>query len=283
MRKRATWILLIAGIFLLSLILAGFWNGLTVRHYTVDTGRDLAEGSVRLALITDLHSCSYGKGMKTLIDAVNAEEPDVILLGGDIFDDELPDDNAQAFLAGLGGGVPCYYVTGNHEYWSGEDAFGKKMAILERYGIIRLSGTGETIEIGGLRLLICGVDDPCQWTGVLLNDVPEGFLRELAEVSALVEEDAYSILLTHRPELFELYGKYGFDLALSGHAHGGQWRIPLLMNGFYAPNQGFFPKLAGGKYEKNGTVMIVSRGLARETTRIPRLFNPPELVIVDLE
>ena len=89
--------------------------------------------------------------------------------------------------------------------------------------------------------------------------------------------------MSSQPELFDIYTKYGFDLVLCGHAHGGQWRIPFILNGVYAPNQGIFPQYAGGRYEKDGTVMIVSRGLARETTYVPRIFNRPELVIIDLK
>ena len=283
MQKRSKRILLTAGIILLCLILPGFWNGLTVRHYSVETGCSSGQQSVRLALITDLHSCSYGKGMKTLINTIDKQNPDVILLGGDIFDDQQPDDNTETFLAGISGMAPCYYVTGNHEYWSVEDAFEKEMAILDRYGVVRLSGTAAEIEIGGLRLTVCGVDDPCEWTGNLIGYAPEGFLSELSTLSQWIDPDKFVILLTHRPELFDLYCNNGFDLVLAGHAHGGQWRIPGLLNGFYAPNQGFFPELAGGQYERDGTVMIVSRGLARESTRIPRFYNPPELVMIDLK
>ena len=91
------------------------------------------------------------------------------------------------------------------------------------------------------------------------------------------------ILLSHHPEYYPRYleGR-NIDLIFSGHAHGGQWRIPFVLNGLYAPDQGLFPKYAGGKYEKDGSVMIVSRGLARETTPVPRIFNRPEIVIVNI-
>lgn len=92
----------------------------------------------------------------------------------------------------------------------------------------------------------------------------------------------YTILLTHRPERLDVYCQYGFDLVLAGHAHGGQWRIPGIVNGLWAPNQRLFPAYAGGRYEQNGTTMIVSRGLARESTWLPRWYNRPELVIIDL-
>ena len=100
---------------------------------------------------------------------------------------------------------------------------------------------------------------------------------------AAQDGEAFSILLTHRPERVEDYVGRGFDLVLAGHAHGGQWRLPGLINGLIAPNQGLFPRYAGGRYALDGdTTMIVSRGLARESTRIPRLFNRPELVVVDI-
>jgi len=92
----------------------------------------------------------------------------------------------------------------------------------------------------------------------------------------------FSLLLSHRPDMTDLYESLRFDLVVSGHAHGGQWRIPLLLNGLYAPHQGLFPRYAGGLYRLNGTNLLVSRGLSRETTPLPRIFNRPEVVIVDI-
>ena len=119
---------------------------------------------------------------------------------------------------------------------------------------------------------------------------PEGsFEAQVAQVGALPKNGAYTILLIHRPEYLDVYSQYDFNLVLAGHTHGGMWRIPGLLNGLYAnsfyeqsPNRGLFPSLAGGQYEQNGTTMIVSRGLARESTRVPRIYNRPELVIIDL-
>ena len=266
----------------LLVILAGFYNGLAVRRYTVEAP-GLA-GLVRVALITDLHSCAYGPGQKTLLDAVDAEDPDLILLGGDIFDDDLPDDNTASFLEGLSGRYPVYYVTGNHEYWSGEESFARKMAILKDNGIARLSGEAVSVEVAGSRITVCGVDDPAAWgpSGRFDAHAEDSFEKQLALVSAQAADGEYTILLTHRPELMDLYSEYDFDLVLAGHAHGGQWRIPGILNGLWAPNQGLFPAWAGGLYEQNGTVMIVSRGLARESTRVPRWYNRPELVMIEL-
>ena len=266
---------LLTGLLILGVLTApGLINPLTVRHYSVTS--DKITHPVRIALITDLHSCSYGEQEQELISAIDAQQPDLILLGGDIFDDVLPDDNTVSFLDGISGRYPVYYVTGNHEYWAGEAVYEQKMEILSHYEIIRLAGTSDTLNINGSTLMIAGVDDPETY----IIDARHGFEEQLAEVKP--SGDCYSIILSHRPERVDAYAQAGFDLALCGHAHGGQWRIPGIVNGLFAPDQGFFPAHAGGRYDQDGTVMIVSRGLARESTKAPRIYNPPELVIVDL-
>ena len=213
-----------------------------------------------------------------LLDPIHTQKPDVILLGGHIFDDEIDDTYTEVFLAGIAGRYPIFYVTGNHEWWSGAEAFGTKMAILEKYGIPVLSQESVTLNIRGEKITICGVDDPESY---LLDFAALHYDARLDQVLAEAAEEQYTVLLAHRPEYFPSYAARDFDLTLCGHAHGGQWRIPYVLNGLIAPNQGLFPQYAGGLYEKNGTTMIVSRGLARETTWVPRIFNRPELVIVE--
>ena len=280
--KRRTKVLLSLLAVLLCLILPGFYNALKVVHYTVNA--DNVAQPIRVALVADLHSCAYGEGQRELLEAIEKEAPDLLLLGGDIFDHEIPNDRAVAFLKGIQGKYPCYYVTGNHEYWSGKEGFAEKMAILDSCGVIRLSGEMDTIEIKGTKLNICGVDDPYAWAdnGFLMENRDGSCREQVQRVAELARNGHFTIFLAHRPELFSYYSQYGFDLVLSGHAHGGQWRIPGILNGVYAPNQGLFPAYTGGRYEQNGTVMIVSRGLARESTRVPRFYNRPELVVVDL-
>jgi len=288
-RKRI--VLLTILLILAGLVAAALDCRLVVRRYGLDAAEISAP--VRIVLVTDLHSCYYGEGQKTLIEAVDAQMPDLILLGGDIFDDKLDDANTEQFLAGIAGKYPCYYVTGNHEYWSGAKNFAAKMAILEKYGVTILSGLCETIEVNGETINLCGVDDPDAY---MLSDIiaPPGyayaedesvstFEQQLDTVKQQSDNGNFTILLSHRPELFESYAERGFDLVLCGHAHGGQWRIPWLLNGLYAPNQGLFPPYAGGRYEENGVTMIVSRGLARESTIVPRIFNRPELVVVEIK
>ncbi|WP_294548539.1 metallophosphoesterase [uncultured Pseudoflavonifractor sp.] len=250
----------------------GLDSRLTVSHYQVESEK--LSGGVRVALITDLHCCNYGAGQRELLDAVEAESPDLVLLGGDIVDDDpsLPVENAYTVVRTLAERYPTYYVTGNHEFWSGHvEEIRETMADC---GAAVLAGGWEDVELNGQSLRICGVDDPAvgeaEWT------------EQLAKAGEGADGRCFTILVTHRPERVETYLQYDFDLTAAGHAHGGQWRVPGLINGLLAPDQGLFPKYAGGLYDLGKQVMAVSRGLARESTRIPRLFNRPELVVLDL-
>lgn len=266
-------------VLLLILIIPGLDCRLLIWHYEINSAGKL-ENPIRIALITDLHSCRYGEEQRTLLDALEGQTPDVVMLCGDIFDDELDDKNTELFLKGISEKYLCFYVTGNHEFWSGSAAFAEKMAIVDKYGIKRLSGETQTIDIRGETLTVCGVDDPAVSRLDSENALP--FSEQLDKVKELAEEEEdFTVLMSHHPEYFEDYAAGEFDLVLCGHAHGGQWRIPYVLNGLFAPDQGLFPKYAGGEYRDNGTVMIVSRGLARESTLVPRFYNRPELVIID--
>ena len=275
-------IILIVFIVRAAFIVPGLFNDLKIQHYSVNAVN--ISNSIRIALVTDLHSCRYGEKEQELIEAIDEQKPDIIMMAGDIFDNVIPDDNTEYFLQGVVEKYPCYYVTGNHEYWSGSSAFSEKMAVLEKYGVKRLSGEFEAVTVNGETINVCGVDDPDAYMvaskSAYQNDL--SFDEQLIRVNELSDNGNYTILISHRPELFKNYTKYDFDLVLCGHAHGGQWRIPGILNGLYAPNQGLFPKYAGGEYNDGRTKMIVSRGLARENTRVPRIYDRPELVIVDL-
>lgn len=259
---------------LLALMLWAADMRLAVRTYTVDL--PMMKGNIRLAVIADLHSCRYGKNQQHLLAALDAQKPDAVLLCGDFFDDKLPLNNARLTLAGITAKYPCYYVTGNHEYWADAQKFLQMTELLETYGVENISGKCVPLSLNGCTVNLCGADDPDNFRNMPLP----------AQLPALISSTnpaLDTLLVSHRPEAFDAYCAAGFDLVLSGHAHGGQWRIPGVLNGLLAPDQGFLPKYAGGRYEKDGTVMIVSRGLSRESTLIPRLFNRPELVIVHLK
>ena len=230
---------------------------------------------MRVVLVTDLHSCFYGRGQHTLISMIDKEKPDIILLGGDIFDDKLSDDNAKLLLEDLVTKYPCYYVSGNHEYWS--ERVDEMKEYLEGIGVSVLEGECETVEINGAVMDICGVDDPTR----LYRST---WIAQLENAYEQTEEDHIRILVTHRPEEVSEYEKYDYDLIVAGHAHAGQFRIPFINKGVFAPNQGYMAEYISGRYElSNGSIMVVSRGLARESTPAPRYFNHPEIVVIDLK
>ncbi|MCD7948602.1 MAG: metallophosphoesterase [Oscillospiraceae bacterium] len=238
---------------------------------TVEVQSDKIVSPVRVALLTDLHGCIYGEGQETLLAVLAEGKPDLILLAGDMVDDEMSWDGSWQLFAGIADAYDCYYVTGNHEFWSGEAEEIKDT--IRAYGVTVLEGDSVTVTVNGTALNLCGVDDP---------DVDESaFEGQLADASAAAQPGLYTILLAHRPERLEQYAAYPVDLVVSGHAHGGQWAIPYLLDGLYAPNQGLFPKYTGGLYQEGETQMVLSRGLARESTMVPRIYNPPEVVWID--
>lgn len=239
---------------------------------------DLSEGdneTTRVVLITDLHSCYYGPNQNTLIKMVEKQNPDIVILSGDIFDDKLKEKNAEITVKRLAEKYPCYYVTGNHEFWSEHVEVIKET--VRNAGVTVLEGDCETIDIRGREIDICGVDDPTRLTR-------DEWTKQMKAAYSRCDESHIKILASHRPERVNDYEQFGFDLILAGHAHAGQFRIPIINRGLFAPNQGFFPEYINGAYKlKNGSTLVVSRGLARESTPLPRFFNHPEIVVIDIE
>ncbi len=266
------WVLL--GVFCVlavALLACGFLGAFSNRPVTVQytmTAPKLAH-PLRLALVTDLHSSPYGAGQKELLELLAQSRPDLVLLGGDLVDDRYPEAPAWAFLEAVAARYSCCYVTGNHEQKRPDpDRVRRRIKDL---GIQVLAG--ETISLAE-GVTLSGVDDSYPAAGA--------DEAQLAACSRQVRPSDYNILLVHRPEVWNRPEAAAFSLTLAGHTHGGQWRIPGLLNGTFATGQGLFPKLAGGLYTDGDRKLIVSRGLGKIATRIPRLFCPLELVLVEL-
>ena len=189
------------------LLVAGLDARLTVRHYTVESEK--VEQAVRLAVLTDLHSCKYGQNQQGLLDAVADQDPDLVLLCGDIVDDELWKEEWRALLTvkKLAEQCPVYYASGNHEYRTGRLEEIKEL--LRACGAVVLDGYSVCAAAGEQMIQIGGVDDP-----------KVGELRweeQLAAASGDLDGKHFSILLTHRPERVDDYAGSGFDLVLAGH------------------------------------------------------------------
>lgn len=270
MRKKHWWILPVLAI-LVVLTLIALDERLILRTYTVVSPKLTAE--VRLAVVTDFHSSDNADDVVAMVASC---APDAVLLVGDMFDDDTqnrPTERTLSLMRQLSAQYPCYYVSGNHEAWTGEmDALYQQT---EEAGVTVLRMSSGVLTVRGQRIALCGIPDPYEMVFSGAPDTEEQLRQALEDVDSA----DFTVLLAHRPELLAKYAQFPLDLVVSGHAHGGQVRIPGVLNGLYAPNQGWFPKLAGGAYTQDGTTLIVSRGLAVRT-RLPRIFNRPEVVLV---
>ena len=280
-RKRKRWIVLAALCALLACLIPYLlWANaaLTVSHVELDLLP--GEGSFTIAQVSDLHNAEFGGGNGELLTILEEAEPDLIAITGDLIDSRRTDPApALAFLEGAVELAPVCYVTGNHEFRA-YDAYQDLKSQMEELGVIVLENESMVLEEVPLRVI--GLDDPSFGVRSDPSATPEqilqGALTALAPQAG--EEDLCTVLLAHRPEYVELYAQYGADLVLSGHAHGGQVRLPGV-GGLYAPGQGFLPAYTSGLYQIGETSLVVSRGLGNSLFPL-RVNNRPEVVLVKL-
>lgn len=276
--------LVIAALALAALLLAGnawanarVWNArVEIRDEKIPAAFD---GFV-LCQVSDVHNEARGEGNAALLRALREAAPDLICITGDFLDSRRTDLDFALELAGqLAEIAPAVYVTGNHE------ARLKDLSALEAglaaRGVQVLRDDWMPLARGGEEIALLGLDDPGfaageDWT------LSEGLDQTQARLSALLAQagDRFSLVLSHRPELLPAYADAGADLVLSGHAHGGQVRLPGI-GGLFAPGQGILPRLTSGVYARGETRLVVSRGLGNSAFPL-RVFNPPEIVTVTL-
>ena len=230
----------------------------------------------RIAQVSDLHNAELGKDNNKLIEKLNECEPDIIVLTGDLIDSNHTNlEVALSFAQQAVKIAPCYFVTGNHEAWVGSQ-YEELKTSLENAGVTVLQDEAIELNYGDECIQLIGLNDPdfSERDSFLSESILE---TKLSQVNI---SNGFTILLSHRPEYFNVYQNKNIDLVLSGHAHGGQFRLPFL-GGVIAPNQGFFPKYDAGIYTENGTTMIVSRGIGNSIIPV-RINNRPEIVIIEL-
>ncbi len=256
---------------MLVLAIIGLDQRLIVRTYKVES--EEIDKPIRLAVLSDYHGCDYGPDGADLVQAVSELQPDAILLVGDMFSADGDPAAELRMFRQLDSIAFTYYVTGNHEYW--EQDVPALLGLIKGTGVTVLDQSCVSLVVDGQRINLCGIPDPYAYV-----DTQAALNRTVDDI----DHPAFTVLMAHRPELIEKYAATGsFDLVVSGHAHGGQVRIPGIVNGLFAPNQGWFPKYAGGRYDVDGTTLIVSRGLSTQRQMgVPRVFNRPELVVVEL-
>ena len=240
--------------------------------YTVQSAKlpTALDGYV-IAQVADLHCAEYDEGNAKLLSMLRNAKPDIIVFTGDTFDERHSDKTPTLeFLRACVNIAPCYMVTGNHECaMKRSDYYDLEAQIRER-GVNILHDKAVTLEKNGACITLLGVDDE-NFIGTTYSSSQ---LREMAGT-----ED-FAVLLSHRPEYFWRYAESQIELTLSGHAHGGQFRLPLI-GGLYAPGQGALPEYDSGIYTYENANMIISRGIGQSSFPL-RFNNRPELVIVTL-
>lgn len=231
--------------------------------------------------VADLHEKEFGPNNARLFAAIRAATPDVIAISGDLLvDPPLNVEFARHFVADAAKIAPVYYVSGNHEAIAPtQTEYLPFVKALEEAGATVLDGEKVELKRGDSSILVAGVADPLHELKSNRRLTPERIIVE--KLRRAPPDERFYLLISHRPELAELYAKHNVDLALTGHAHGGQIRLPFV-GGLFAPNQGFFPRYDAGAYQIGASTTIVSRGLGPSIFPT-RLFNRPHLVVCELK
>ncbi len=240
---------------------------LRVTEYSLES--DKISSSIRVVQISDLHTKSFGKNNQKLIEKVKAENPHLIVLTGDIIEDEDPTEYLRNLLTNLTRIAPVYLCIGNHELNS--PCLETFMKVMDECGAILLDDAYTDIEINGESIRIGALSYYRSWD--------EGHHQYLMD---FCDTQNYTLLLCHYPEYY-IWGvsKYPIDLMLSGHTHAGMIRLPFA-GGLIAPEQGWFPEYDKGLFDEGNTTLIISAGLASSPSYIPRVNNPPEIVSVEI-
>lgn len=273
------------GIVLLALLLIYalcwyfFWqsNALQITKHSYYSSELPAEfKDFKIVHISDLHNTAFGHEQSRLLKAVAKESPDIIIITGDIIDRRRYEQSvAMDFIEGAVLIAPVYFCSGNHEAWSGR--WQELSAALRDAGVMIADERCFSIERNGEHILLAGLSDPA--FGYAENSECK-LSAESAEFLQALPQEEFILLLAHRPEYFEQYSAFDIELVFSGHAHGGQVRLPFV-GALFAPGQGILPQYTAGEYEQNGTTLFVSRGLGNSIFPL-RIGNRPHIISLTL-
>ncbi len=277
--KKAGFLLLLCFFLLAAMTVWGYHENqlLGVTTFTLrEEGLPPSFDGFRIAQVSDLHNGVFGEGNRKLLEALKSQKPDIIAFTGDTIDSRKPNcEGTLAFLSEAASIAPCFYVTGNHESrLPDREDF---LARIEALGVEVLRGEAVSIRRGEESVNILGVDDYLFFPGTNGKELFDQTTSQLEQL----DRSGYDIALYHRPELAAELTELDIEVFLSGHAHGGQFRIPFL-GPLIAPDQGFFPTYTEGVCDLGPMTLVVSRGLGNSLFPF-RLNNPPEIVMVVLE
>ena len=280
-KKKKFIFLAVAAAVLVALVIWIAWGNtaLELNTYTISSSKlPQSFDGYRIAHVSDLHNAEMGKDNEKLLTILRDADPDMIAITGDLIDSRSTNvEIALNFIREAVKIAPCYYVTGNHEARVNE--YVELKSGMEAAGVIVLEDARTEISLDGDTITLIGVNDPSYQTDYLFGDSETVMNTKLEELHT--ENGEFTVLLSHRPERFDTYADHGLDLVLSGHAHGGQFRLPFI-GGLVAPNQGLFPEYDAGIYKEDNTNMLVSRGVGNSILPF-RINNRPEVILIELQ
>ena len=252
------------------------------REYRI--GSDKIRKKVKILLLSDLHNKSYGRNNEKLLTEIRKINPDLIVVAGDMVtanEKKTRFEVPTALMKRLAEQYPVYYGNGNHEH--------KTKLFPEQFGTMYTDYVKEIKKAGAHHLVnekvylpdfnmdLYGLEIGREYYGKFKNTrMDTAYLEKILGKPA---ESRFSVVIAHNPDYFKTYAKWGADLVVSGHVHGGLMRLPVL-GGVISPAIKLFPKYDGGEYREGKAVMILGRGLGTHTLPI-RIFNPGELVVID--
>lgn len=252
-----------------AIVLAGLpYKKMNVTEYILHSNK--VKDTVRFCVLADLHCRRFGKNQERIVKAIEKIQPDAILIPGDLFDVDRDYDVSFELIRALQQ-YPMYFTSGNHDMYL-QDEIDTLRSQLEDLGVIVLEDSGAVFKKDSTTIELYGMSDHGRKPLIQAKDLKYMF-----------HTNEYRILLSHRPDYIDFYREADVDVIVSGHVHGGQWRIPFLNQGLYAPQQGLFPKYTQGMHDLNGSKLIISRGLASGHPYIPRLYNDPEIVCITIQ
>lgn len=260
-------------------------RGFVTRVYHISIPEAKLKHSHNIVFISDLHNHLYGNGNQVLLEAIRQQNPEFVLVGGDILvaREKAPLDVAIQFIQELSKEYQVYYSSGNHEQRLGlypekyKTMYEEYMQAIKDGKLVYLINDSRRVMLEDFPVDIVGLEIDREFYKRFSHKIlqKQDMIRLLGK-----KKNVYTILLAHNPEYFKAYGEWGADITLSGHVHGGVVRLPFL-GGVISPSFQIFPKYDGGRKQEFGKEMIISRGLGVHTIPI-RLFNPAELVVLKI-
>ena len=253
---------------------------LDITEYTFESD-NLPESfnEIKIIHLSDLHNTEFGEDNEKLLKIIKEQKPDAVFVTGDTIDGfytniQIPIDLFKEILKIC----DIYLVVGNHEIRSDTNQYLEFIDMLTEIGVIVLKDNSTHIERNGEKIQVIGLNDASNYKANYNDNYNEQIIET---INNLDDKECFSVLLSHHPELFDDYAKTNVDLVFSGHAHGGQFRLPFI-GGVIAPEQGLFPEYTEGVFTEDNTTMIVSRGLGNSIVPV-RINNSPEIVVVTLK